>query len=1243
MRASMWVRSACLTAVLCLWLGACCRPPPAAPTRLPLAPSPAPVQAIANGQAFKPVSDATIRGGAYTVPALSIPQGVTVRATGDLVINVTGEMVVAGVLQGSCVRMDLQGQGDVKIAGTLDNRCADDAKATKDLTIAAHGGALNVGAADAPATILTSGNLNITNAPTRQASEFDLLPGQRSAAPMAPVCAAHSDKIADTTRPDSPVTFAFNGQGVDPDGGPVSFRWDFGDGVSSAERHPTHTYTSWGAYDVTLTVTDDEGQSCAAMLRLIVDDGDAHIPSVPAVALWPTAVIAETGEEIFFTSHVFAAFGQPIAYAWDFGDAGRSTEADPAHRYDKPGRYGVTLTVRGQDGGQSFATAYVYVYPAPTANPFRAPGLARSAAILAAMSPTVINARLTARNIALSFRGDVILAVPPGPALHHQTWPGARGGLGRGRDGGVSGDYRVYASGSLTINAGLAIKVGQGGDGDAPPGFAYLGGNGGRGGSVILKAEQDIVVGGGAAATLIQAGDGGGGAAAIGEDNVRGGNGGAGGSVYIEAGRQLTIGPNVTIRQGSGGAAGSATATGKKPRSYGGAGGNAGTMVALKAGKLTQFIGPNTIELGNGGRGGNATATGANGAGCGQADGAHAFGRAGAGGLASKLGQMRKAAFVGLPLTVTSAQGGGGGSATAQGGAGANAACGQANGGRGGAAEAYGGRGGHAVLSGEALSVAVLIAPAAFKGGNGGAATATGAKGGNALCGGAGGDGGAATAEGGTGGKGRGPGNHGAGGAKIARGGNGGTGGACAQGGDGGKGGNARAEGGVAGGPGAADGAAGGAGGNGGAGGTGNPPGKGGAPGSGMGVPSGARGADGKAPAATEAPRPVATATRTPTSVRTPTRTPTPSPTPTPQPAAAGTYRSNLVLLMRATNARQKAIGVAQTDWSLSCTADGGLNCPALTALDGVKAADLPRYVRAVQDAVGLTLPGDRFWNAQTRAPFRAGEIFSSTFPGRDWWPSAPEQGNLDEIRQVLARLDTVVITAMFPPAALGKFTPDSITPQTGFQAHWAAIQASTPRNTDLVAPGRYLENFKRFWHITRAFLSFDTNTLAGCTVESASLQLMHTAILAQDRPADDPRKPILRTRPPFVVELWSGAWDPVTKKGAGWGLGGAEWLDPAEATRDWEACATREGQISVAHTGFDSLGHDLFSVNSASVNTKGWTQFRLKLADESYPGDPGQPNLRQEAYALSGNHLDHRLIVRVRFGTLPAMPTSFR
>ncbi len=49
-------------------------------------------------------------------------------------------------------------------------------------------------------------------------------------------------------------------------GGPVSWAWNFGDGVSSSTRNPVHTYASAGSYSVTLSVTNSAGSNSTSRL-----------------------------------------------------------------------------------------------------------------------------------------------------------------------------------------------------------------------------------------------------------------------------------------------------------------------------------------------------------------------------------------------------------------------------------------------------------------------------------------------------------------------------------------------------------------------------------------------------------------------------------------------------------------------------------------------------------------------------------------------------------------------------------------------------------------------------------------------------------------------------------------------------------------------------------------------------------------------------------------------------------------
>jgi chitodextrinase len=56
-------------------------------------------------------------------------------------------------------------------------------------------------------------------------------------------------------------TVAFTDASIDTDGQVVAWSWNFGDNTVSTERNPTHTFTAAGSYDVTLTVTDNTGQT----------------------------------------------------------------------------------------------------------------------------------------------------------------------------------------------------------------------------------------------------------------------------------------------------------------------------------------------------------------------------------------------------------------------------------------------------------------------------------------------------------------------------------------------------------------------------------------------------------------------------------------------------------------------------------------------------------------------------------------------------------------------------------------------------------------------------------------------------------------------------------------------------------------------------------------------------------------------------------------------------------------------
>lgn len=70
----------------------------------------------------------------------------------------------------------------------------------------------------------------------------------------------------------SSTTCQLSGAGsVDPDGTITAYRWSFGDGATATGVTPMHTFPASGTYDVTLTVTDNDGGTGSATSSVTLD------------------------------------------------------------------------------------------------------------------------------------------------------------------------------------------------------------------------------------------------------------------------------------------------------------------------------------------------------------------------------------------------------------------------------------------------------------------------------------------------------------------------------------------------------------------------------------------------------------------------------------------------------------------------------------------------------------------------------------------------------------------------------------------------------------------------------------------------------------------------------------------------------------------------------------------------------------------------------------------------------------
>jgi len=119
-----------------------------------------------------------------------------------------------------------------------------------------------------------------------------------------------------------------------------SFHWTFGDGKTSTEEDPVHTYASPGTYQWTMTVTAGS-RSCS-------QDGEVYIRATCAVscsasvsaATQPWAAVPFVGEATA-TQECWSE----VSYDWDFGDGSpHATTASTDHEYAAPGDYTWRLT-----------------------------------------------------------------------------------------------------------------------------------------------------------------------------------------------------------------------------------------------------------------------------------------------------------------------------------------------------------------------------------------------------------------------------------------------------------------------------------------------------------------------------------------------------------------------------------------------------------------------------------------------------------------------------------------------------------------------------------------------------------------------------------------------------------------------------------------------------------------------------------------------------------------------------------
>lgn len=209
----------------------------------------------------------------------------------------------------------------------------------------------------------TSTTLNLQS-PPKGTYQYRLVSSERANSGSA-ACQVTSNVLTLTVLDPPPVSFTYtisNNNCLNsavifdtPSGsGITQWLWDFGDGQTSTAQTPSHTYGTFGTYDVKLTVYNSAGcsstttQSIKVTSRLLAD----FQPTTVGCANSPVTLIDQS----------FSANSPITQWTWNFGDGSPQVTLTNntafTHTYTSSGTYTVSLEVRTASGCVSDLTTH---------------------------------------------------------------------------------------------------------------------------------------------------------------------------------------------------------------------------------------------------------------------------------------------------------------------------------------------------------------------------------------------------------------------------------------------------------------------------------------------------------------------------------------------------------------------------------------------------------------------------------------------------------------------------------------------------------------------------------------------------------------------------------------------------------------------------------------------------------------------------------------------------------------------
>lgn len=153
--------------------------------------------------------------------------------------------------------------------------------------------------------------------------------------------------------------YPFSDQSSISNGSVNSWEWDFGDSGTSNQQNPTHTYATFGQYDVTLIALSDQGCGDTATQTIVLHDNPVAGFEIPNICQLEPMQFIDTSS---------IQEGSIISWNYDLGDGNSSSQQNPNHMYIDAGQINVTQTVTSDFGCETSITVPATVNPKPQAD-----------------------------------------------------------------------------------------------------------------------------------------------------------------------------------------------------------------------------------------------------------------------------------------------------------------------------------------------------------------------------------------------------------------------------------------------------------------------------------------------------------------------------------------------------------------------------------------------------------------------------------------------------------------------------------------------------------------------------------------------------------------------------------------------------------------------------------------------------------------------------------------------------------